>query len=307
MTPIPIGFSGSKKFCAETFDDTKVFLRIGNAKSYSKKWLEHYILKQIRHMIGDICAAPIALELSPNEKEYFSTETWIEGDSLGYPFLPIPLSKMNNQEQRELGIRIAKILKKLHNMTFRMPANSPESSSPADIFRIYAQETERQYKALEFSVCDAEILLSNIKHLCLIEDSQPCLTHGDLSTANIIWDGKDLRFCDWENVGLDHPWRDFTSMLYFKHRGTCSYVYGCINEYFNNNLPPEFWKVTLMYISIVAVRAFCNNFIYPSLARFKGYGLQAISEIVSLSNEIENYGSPSWWNNQLLLSKNEQD
>ncbi len=47
------------------------------------------------------------------------------------------------------------------------------------------------------------------------QDSRRVLAHNDLNPGNILWDGKEVWFVDWEHAGINHPYYDPATLITF--------------------------------------------------------------------------------------------
>lgn len=86
----------------------------------------------------------------------------------------------------------------------------------------------------------------------LLKNSDLCrkefsLTHMDVHRRNFIIDSNDIvRLVDYENMCITDPWRDFVYACFFHDRVEDAFWEAVIQNYFNNNIPENFW-ITMKY------------------------------------------------------------
>lgn len=86
----------------------------------------------------------------------------------------------------------------------------------------------------------------------LLKNSALCrkeysLTHMDVHRRNFIIDSNDIvRLVDYENLCITDPWRDFVYACFFHDREEDLFWEAVINNYFNDDIPEDFW-ITMKY------------------------------------------------------------
>lgn len=139
-----------------------------------------------------------------------------------------------------------------------------------------------------------EIVSYLLKNLVLCR-KEYSLAHMDVHRRNFIIDSNDIiRLVDYENLCITDPWRDFVYACFFHDREEDLFWEAVINNYFNNNIPEDFWITMKYYCYLHLLRMIIcehrkNN--YENIDRF----VKSIWKNWSLST---NETLPKWYKKQ---------
>lgn len=77
-----------------------------------------------------------------------------------------------------------------------------------------------------------------------------CFQHGDFHIVNtlICTDGT-LRLIDFNRHDMGDPWEEF-NRIPFSAEISHAFATGCIDGYFNHNIPTDFFQILALYISV---------------------------------------------------------
>lgn len=178
-------------------------------------------------------------EASPND-EYWVLSEWICGKT----FAPVRLSSIE-EEQRKRIKQIAQLLRKTHTQ------NKTECKV------VLFEKTIKEIVDCGFiSASTQEMLLSYMMDkLPLIQSRCTTVIHGDFHIRNIvIGENNDIVFIDVDDLRYGDPYIDlvYASNLIRSNDEYYTY-YLLLNDYFDSNIPNDFWPVVNFYSIIKAV------------------------------------------------------
>ena len=94
------------------------------------------------------------------------------------------------------------------------------------------------------------------KALPLLSETEQYVTGLKVGAVSVI----DWQICDFEGYG--DPWDDFRSN---QCEASPHFATGCINGYFDNEIPAEFWKLNAFYMAVGSITSIpCAYYRYPS-------------------------------------------
>ncbi len=136
--------------------------------------------------------------------------------------------------------QVAEILKSIHSQKASVKHQKSDIKCELKRYLLYLtiNKVNFMYKQEIISY-----LLKNTA-LCRKEFS---LTHMDVHCRNFIIDSNNIvHLVDYENLCITDPWRDFVYACFFHDRAEDTFWEAVIQNYFNNNIPENFW-ITMKY------------------------------------------------------------
>lgn len=142
----------------------------------------------------------------------------------------------------------AQAVKKLHSVM--IPLRSPKVHIGLELFR------HLLYVALHaVSIPHKKEILGFLKKNLSLCRKEYALTHMDLHAGNFHRDSQNAVYLiDYENIRITDPWRDFTYAVFFHEAEEDVFWYEFLRSYFNNSIPPNFWKTMKYYCYLQALR-----------------------------------------------------
>ena len=239
ITPFNKGWSDDRKFIVVT-DDNRYLLRVGNINN-KNRYIQHACLLE-QAAENNIPTHPlIAHGAILADTHYFLLLRWLEGDD-GEDVIP----NYSQAKQYNLGLEAGKILQVIHD--FKPVAVSSDSWS-----KRYNRKIDRKlelYENCELKYDNGHLLKDVIKkHRHLIENKTSVQHHGDFHIGNMLIDGNDkLYIIDFDRHDTGEPYEEFNRITWCASLSP-AFASGRIDGYFNYNVPDEFWKLLLLYIS----------------------------------------------------------
>lgn len=239
ITSFNKGWSSDRKFIVVT-EDKKYLLRVADIQN-KKKYLEHAdLLKQSAE--NNVPTHKLAAHgVCLNGTYYFLLLDWIDGNNADDVIKDFTLS-----EQYNFGVEAGKILSKIHN--FKLISENSESW----ITR-YNRKIEKKFKM--YHDCELKYdngyllmdVISNYRHL--IDNNRNVQHHGDYHIGNMLIDSNDkLHIIDFDRHDTGEAYEEFNRITWCASASP-AFASGRIDGYFNNDVPDEFWKLLLLYIS----------------------------------------------------------
>lgn len=194
--PLTLGMSGAVVFAVEAEKGNFVVRFHGNAQSDWKSSRDSY------RIASDCGVAPKLLYIDENEKALLTVK--IEGSSFGSALQdPSSRSKafssfvqrlklMQQQSLMEASAKEIDPVEAGRNMWLSQKSRSGFPSWASD-FSKYIEAAEQTLAA----------------------DLRRVFSHGDLNPGNILWDGSQVWFVDWERAQMDHPYMDLATLSNF--------------------------------------------------------------------------------------------
>ena len=239
ITSFNKGWSSDRKFIVVT-EDKKYLLRVTDIKN-KQTYLEHAdLLKQSSE--NNVPTHKLAAHgVCLNGTYYFLLLDWIDGSDARDVIKDFTLS-----EQYNFGVEAGKILSKIHN--FKLVSENSESWSTR-----YNRKIEKKIKM--YHVCELKYdnghflidVISNYRHL--IDNNRNVQHHGDFHIGNMLIDSNDkLHIIDFDRHDTGEAFEEFNRITWCASASP-AFASGRIDGYFNNDVPDEFWKLLLLYIS----------------------------------------------------------
>ena len=136
------------------------------------------------------------------------------------------------------------MLKKLHSI----PA--PEWIAPWEI-RMNAKIDRiiRRYRECSLFLEGAEEMIACIEtNRHLLKERPQTFQHGDYHIGNMMLKDGRLIILDFERYDFGDPWEEFNRITWCAQAAP-AFAAGMINGYFESDVPQEFWRLLILYIS----------------------------------------------------------
>lgn len=250
LNSLDTGGSNSLTQIALTLDGEKYIVKLMRVGSYYDDYVNTlYALNEL----SDVVPRCVKCFLFRPEVLCIVTE-WIEGTEVDYRCT-------NIKELDNTAIELAKCLKKLH--TFPVKDSGREYSIVNDICSskdtLIKYNIELPHKEIYLKYLD------NIENIPCV-DGRRGYIHFDLHTKNIIKCGiSDYRFIDWEITGISDVWRDLVYAVCINHPDEQDFWLLFILNYFNDDIPVEFFSVVKFYVILFMMMLVKSNYIKGTL------------------------------------------
>lgn len=232
------GWSADKKFYIKTKDNKDLLLKISDISEYSKKKDEFRNIKAINNK-DILMSSAIEFGICNNGKSVYSLFTWIDGNDAD-----LKIKEFNKEEQYNLGFTAGKYLKEIHSM----PAPSSELDWEIK-FNVKIDKKILSYKECGITIEGADKIISYLQeNRYLLSNRSQCFQHGDYHIKNmIITTSKELGIIDFNRFDYGDPFEEFNRITW-SAEASPEFASGCINGYFNNEVPDIFFRLMLLYI-----------------------------------------------------------
>ncbi len=277
------GMSGDRKYYIETIEGKKLLLRIAEVANYKSKKKDYDFLCRLNEAGLPV---PKAMEFGMCEagKSVYMLLEWMEGEE-AEKVVP----NMAEEKQYGIGVNSGQILRKIHD-------NSIITGVEQDWYDRYFEVINPRieaYKNEGIPFDGAEEILSFIeKNKYLLHGRRQCNIHGDYHLGNlIINDDEELFVIDWQTVDFEgggDPWVDFIN-IGIEHP---AFAAEQIDEYFNHQVPEEFWRMLALYLSVSAI---------TSIVWAKYFAQDQLERVLELNRNVVgwydkmNHVVPSWY------------
>jgi aminoglycoside phosphotransferase (APT) family kinase protein len=237
LTPVDKGWSGDKKYCAETADGTKYLLRTSAPETFERKKAEFSAMQTV-----DALGIPMCRPLAFGQTEDFvySIQTWINGEDAEETITGCP-----DAEQYAFGLTAGRILAKIH--TIPAPDSQPEWESR---FNKKIDRKIQGYLNCPLKFDGAEHMLRCIaENRHLLHGRPQSFQHGDYHIGNMMLDQNGtLTVIDFNRFDYGDPWEEFNRIVWCAQVSPL-FASGMVNGYFDGDVPMDFWRLLALYIS----------------------------------------------------------
>lgn len=254
IEPLNKGWSKDKKFIVTDKNSNKFVLRISNISTYEKREKQFNLLKLLKPLNLN-CPKPIAFE-KLNDDEIYMLITYLEG---------VPASKYvrvaSDEESYSLGVEAGKILKTIHNLSKTDITEYPKQSW----YEKYIEKIEKKIN----TITNSENKFDGWENVCqfikdnmfLTKDRPYVFTHGDFHLGNMVVNNGHISIIDFDKCVFADAYDEFKCFCWNVFENPY-FECGLINEYFNNNVPTDFFKILKLYAaeSIISHLPWANTF-----------------------------------------------
>lgn len=236
--PICKGWSQDKKYRVTDAQGVYYLLRISPAEQYDRKKNEFERMRTIAALGIPMCNP---IEFGVCDAGIYSVQSWIDGTDAEEA-----IPALTREAQYACGREAGRILRKIHSVP--VPENLEEW---AVRFNRKIDLKIEKYRACPFRFEDGQVFIDYINENRSLLNSRPQVyQHGDYHRGNmrIGRDGK-LYILDFDRDDYGDPWEDMKAITW--DAILCpTFASGRIDGYFADSIPPEFWKLLALYISV---------------------------------------------------------
>lgn len=275
------GWSNEYKY--KVIDKTKneFLLRIAEIDKFNKKIIEFNVLNKLSSKTLNI---PIPLEIgtSLDNKFVYTVSNWIKGEDTVEVIRKFPVKK-----QYSLGIEAGVILKEIHNVSIDVPQVSWND--------LYLHKINQKIELMHncsIQLEHQEFYLACInQNKYLLKDRPLTFQHGDFHIGNTLINENTLYLIDFNRHDIGDPWEEF-NRISFSAEISHAFATGCIDGYFNHQIPADFFPLLALYTSVNQI---------GSIPWAINYGNDEINTMKRLSNLIldsyDNFSTylPKWY------------
>ena len=236
--PVEKGWSGDRKYRAETADGKRYLLRVSGADRLERKRREFDMMGLVATLGIPMC---LPIEFGVCEDGCYSIQSWIDGVDA-----EDAVASMNTAEQYRYGLDAGCILRKIH--TISAPVDAPDW---AERFNAKLDRKIAMYENCELKYdCGGEAFLRYIEeNRHLLAGRPQSYQHGDYHIGNMMIDRNGaLTIIDFDRDDFGDPWEEFNRIVWCAQTAP-AFASGMVDGYFDGDVPLEFWKLLALYIS----------------------------------------------------------
>lgn len=234
--PINKGWSDDKKYCVTDENGTRYLLRVSDIAEYDRKQDEFNRMKQVASLGVPMCR-PVAFGIC--EDGVYSIQSWIDGEDAEQV-----MSDYSDTEQYVFGLEAGRILRKIHSI----PA--PAAQEDWEIrFNRKMDLKIRKYGECPIKHENGQAFIDYInENRHLLRGRPQVYQHGDYHIGNMMIDRNRLHIIDFNRSDYGDPWEEYNRIVWCAQKSPL-FASGMVNGYFDDHVPPEFWKLLALYIS----------------------------------------------------------
>ena len=281
------GWSSDEKYKIETADGQTLLLRISDISTYDYKKKEYEIVEKYSKL-GFAMSSPVDFGICNEGKNCYMLLTYVEGKDLEEV-----LPKLPEKEQYLLGREAGKILKKIHSIPLDECDIPAETKQKKKLFQL-----QRYVDTPYLRVSDDEVAIEYVRNnIDLIWKENPVYQHGDFHPGNLIYmpDGQ-IGVIDFNRWEVGDPYEEFYKLECFGIEVSVPYSIGQIDEYFDDEIPNDFWGALAVY---------CAHAVLVSIKWAEQFGQKDVDGMVErCKRAFENYDNfnsiiPKWYDGDL--------
>ena len=231
------GWSADKKYCVTDEKGTRFLLRVSDIAQYDVKQSEFNMMKQVASLGVPMCQP---IDFGTCEDGVYSIQSWIDGEDAEQV-----MSGYSDTEQYVYGLEAGRILRKIHSIP--APAASEDWESR---FNRKMDFKIKQYNECPIKYENGQVFIDYInENRHLFKNRPQVYQHGDYHIGNMMIN-RNGRLCiiDFNRNDYGDPWEDFNRIVWCAQKAPL-FASGMVNGYFDGEVPLEFWKLLLLYIS----------------------------------------------------------
>ena len=233
------GWSADEKYKIVTKQGQNLLLRISDIDKFDEKKKEYEIITKYAK-IGINMSLPVEFGICNDDKNVYMILNWVEGKDLEEV-----LPTLSEEEQYNLGRMAGSILKKIHSI----PVDEKDIPQTTKIEKKLIQLN--RYETSDVRIPNDEIAITYVKeNINKIWQEKPVYQHGDYHPGNLIYteDGT-VGVIDFNRWEVGDPYEEFYKLESFAREISIPYCIGQISQYFNDNVPKDFWDTLAVYVA----------------------------------------------------------
>ena len=237
LTLIEKGWSGDKKYRAETADRSAFLLRLSPSPLAQRRQQEFLRTQQAARLGIPMC---LPIEIGFSDDQIYTLLSWIEGDDAEQV-----IGAYSPQQQYRYGLTAGEILKQIHSI----PA--PEGMEDwAVYFNRKIDRKIQSYENCSLRYENGQILLDYIlSHRHLLSNRPQTYQHGDYHAGNMmITSHGELVVIDFDKDSYGDPWEEFNRIVW-SVRAAPAFASGMVDGYFSFRVPEDFWSLLALYVA----------------------------------------------------------
>lgn len=225
-----------------------------------------------------------------NDTKGYALLEWIDGVSLDEILV-------DRELEIQYGKLVAKELAKMHDV---------KANNKAMLFENYIKSFEKKIKKIVNLGIDKfpiDLFENYVREYSKLLKKLPgnSIIHGDIHPGNIVVNNNKIWFIDLDVCKVSNPWEDLSSNAC--NMDFPNFYSSIVFNYFNSNIPKEFWQVYYLYGSLYII-----DYILYTL-RTEGKALEdGIGKLNTFLDFTDNFHCevPKWFNsnvNKKVLKK----
>ena len=231
------GWSGDQKYCVLTENGEKYLLRVSPRERLERRKGEFQRMQQVALLGVSICN-PIEFGLC--DDGVYCIQSWIDGADAEQV---IPL--MPPEKQYAYGLDAGHILIQMHSIPAPVDTPAWEPRFNAKIDRKIAM-----YEACPLKYEGGEAFMEYLAaNRYLLQGRPQTYQHGDYHIGNMMISKEGvLTVIDFDKDDYGDPWEEFNRIVWSAQKAPY-FASGMLDGYFGGNVPMEFWRLLVLYIS----------------------------------------------------------
>lgn len=233
------GWSADEKYKVITEQGETLLLRLSSIDKYQEKQKEFEIITKYSQL--DIkMSMPVKLGICNHNKNVYMILSWVEGQDLEEV-----LSDLSEEEQYRLGRLAGSILKKIHSI----PVDEEDIPASTKTDRKIMQL--EKYELSDVRIENDETAIKYVKeNIHKIWKEKPVYQHGDFHPGNLVYmENGEIGVIDFNRWEIGDPYEEFYKLESFARKLSIPYCIGQIKEYFDDNVPDDFWDILAVYVA----------------------------------------------------------
>ena len=235
LQPIEKGWSGDRKYRAESADGRRLLLRVSPAEREARR-RESFRMQRRAWEMG--VPAPEPIEIGECREGIYTLEEWIDGRDA-----EDALPSLAEEEQYRLGAEAGNILRTIHTIPAPQGLPAWEERYNAKIDRRIAA-----YRACPVHFPGDGAVTAYIEaNRGLLHGRPQTSQHGDYHTGNMMLAAGRLVVIDFDRCDWGDPWEEFNRISWCAQLSP-AFASGMADGYFGGPPPEVFWRLLALYI-----------------------------------------------------------
>jgi aminoglycoside phosphotransferase (APT) family kinase protein len=173
----------------------------------------------------------------------YAVQRWIDGEDA-----EAVLPRLTPDAQYEEGLEAGRVLRLIHSLP--IPEDTRRTLPDWEVR--FSAKIDRKIRGY----LDCPLRIEGDAHLFrYIEETRPLLRgrpnacqHGDYHVGNMMIESGRLIIIDFDRFDFGDPWEEFNRIVGCAQKSPL-FARGMVNGYFEDSVPPDFWRLLALYIS----------------------------------------------------------